>query len=123
MASVYLTRFDNTPEIQIGVLLVSGLGLLIRKVLDAVCKQVMLFKIILTAFIAKTTNPDSSDQLCRSHKVRATFPSTCRPLVPKGLQSRRGQLVHKFLESHMIEPLSNSAGCRGAVVTNHMAVH
>ena len=30
-------------------------------------------------------------------KVRATFPLTHRTLVPKRLQSRRGQFIHKFL--------------------------
>ena len=52
MASVYWTGFDKAPQIQVGVLLVSGLGLLITKVLDAVYRQAVLCKIILTAFIA-----------------------------------------------------------------------
>ena len=30
-------------------------------------------------------------------KVKATFPLMRRTLVPKGLQSRRGQFIHKFL--------------------------
>ena len=31
--------------------------------------------------------------------------------MPKGLQSRHGQIIHRFLQSGMIEPLGNSAGC------------